>query len=274
MSFIPRSCHQEIIKVDAIVVGLGPAGATAIRLLSEAGLRVVGLDRAVFPRPKICGGGVSSRAITFLPKGWDEIPHTVSTGVHLIFGDHSPVMFDIGYPIAYQFDRCDFDWFLLDRARLAGGEIRQGETIRSLVWREEKFSLQCDSGPTYESRFLIGADGVTSSVLRFLVKSKRDDSDGARPLKNSSLHMYPAAEVEISTQTTQRLSDVLIDLSSVSGGIRMVLLEIGRKKKCRGRRFCKTSQATIGNIATISGYLSGKRNFPGLSRFFFRVADT
>ncbi|OOH71491.1 NAD(P)/FAD-dependent oxidoreductase [Leptospirillum ferriphilum] len=230
MSFIPRSCHHEIIKVDAIVVGLGPAGATAIRLLSEAGLRVVGLDRAVFPRPKICGGGVSSRAIAFLPKGWDEIPHTVSTGVHLVFGDHSPVLWDMGYPIAYQFDRSDLDWFLLDRARLAGGEIRQGETIRSLAKGEEIFRLQCDSGPIYESRFLIGADGVTSSVLRFLAKSKRDDSDGAIPLKNSSHHMYPAAEVEISTQTSQRLSDVLIDLSSVSGGYGWSFSKSGGKK--------------------------------------------
>ena len=230
MSSVPGVCHKDSVKVDAIVVGLGPAGATAIRLLSEAGLRVVGLDRAVFPRPKICGGGVSSRAVAFLPRGWDEIPHTVSTGVHLVFGNYSPVLFDMGYPIAYQFDRCDLDAFLVDRARTAGGEIRQGENIHSLVWQDGTFCLQCDSGHVYESRFLIGADGVTSSVLRLLARSKSDHSDGTMSTKNSSLQMYPAAEVEISTQTTHRLSDVLIDLSSVSGGYGWSFSKTGGKK--------------------------------------------
>ncbi len=73
MSSVVTSKDQVVERVDAIVVGLGPAGSTALRLLSEAGLRVVGLDRAVFPRQKTCGGGLSARAIPLLPDGWDNV---------------------------------------------------------------------------------------------------------------------------------------------------------------------------------------------------------
>ncbi len=47
---------------DVIVVGPGPAGSTAARLMAEKGLRVVLLDKARWPRPKVCGGGVTGRA--------------------------------------------------------------------------------------------------------------------------------------------------------------------------------------------------------------------
>src|SRR3989304_5542517 len=47
---------------DAIVVGAGPAGSTAARMLAREGARVLLLDRARFPRDKPCGGGVTLRA--------------------------------------------------------------------------------------------------------------------------------------------------------------------------------------------------------------------
>ena len=218
MSSVPLAIRKDSEKVDAVVVGLGPAGATAIRLLGEAGLRVVGLDRAVFPRPKVCGGGLSSRAAAFLPKGWDKIPHTVSTGVHLVYGVQPPVLFDVGVPIAYQFDRRDLDAFLVESARLAGGEIIQGTNVRSLDWKDGIFYLTSDSERSYESRFLIAADGVTSSVLRFLFNSDEENHDEGEQIARNFIRMYPASEMEIVNRLPPRLTDVLIDLSAVPGG--------------------------------------------------------
>ncbi len=53
---------------DAVVVGSGPAGAMAARGLSAAGARVLLVDRVAFPRPKICGCCLSSRALAVLSR--------------------------------------------------------------------------------------------------------------------------------------------------------------------------------------------------------------
>ena len=53
---------------DVIVVGAGPAGAAASILLAEQGFHVVVLDRARFPRPKICGEYLSPEAARLLDR--------------------------------------------------------------------------------------------------------------------------------------------------------------------------------------------------------------
>ena len=55
------STLPEIKAYDAVVVGMGPAGATVAYQLSRAGLSVLGLDKATHPRYKVCGGGLSAR---------------------------------------------------------------------------------------------------------------------------------------------------------------------------------------------------------------------
>jgi flavin-dependent dehydrogenase len=50
-----------------LVVGAGPAGATAARTLAAAGVPVHLLDRSSFPRNKPCGGGISARVLTRFP---------------------------------------------------------------------------------------------------------------------------------------------------------------------------------------------------------------
>ena len=54
------------IEADAVVVGAGPSGAVAALLLSKRGLRVVLVDRARFPREKVCGDAISPRALRVL----------------------------------------------------------------------------------------------------------------------------------------------------------------------------------------------------------------
>ena len=50
-------------QADVIVVGAGPAGASAAYHLAEAGVDVLLLEKAAFPRDKICGDGLTPRAV-------------------------------------------------------------------------------------------------------------------------------------------------------------------------------------------------------------------
>src|SRR6185295_8617590 len=61
----PPGGHDRRVAdaLDVLVVGAGPAGATAARVLAQAGLRVRMLDRSAFPRNKPCGGGISFRVV-------------------------------------------------------------------------------------------------------------------------------------------------------------------------------------------------------------------
>src|SRR5689334_25419202 len=52
---------------DAVVIGAGPAGATAARVLVESGARVVLLEKHALPRCKTCVGGLVARALPGLP---------------------------------------------------------------------------------------------------------------------------------------------------------------------------------------------------------------
>ena len=53
-------------RFDAVIVGGGPAGSTCARHLHRAGLHVVVLDRAVFPRDKVCAGWITPPVISLL----------------------------------------------------------------------------------------------------------------------------------------------------------------------------------------------------------------
>src|SRR5690606_15657383 len=53
---------------DAIIVGAGPGGATAAAVMARAGLRVLLLDKATFPRDKICGDAISGKSVDVLRK--------------------------------------------------------------------------------------------------------------------------------------------------------------------------------------------------------------
>src|SRR5438105_1316760 len=62
-----RAVHNGCVDEDPIVVvGAGPAGSTAARLLAERGARVVLLEARRMPRPKLCGGGLTPKVLPYL----------------------------------------------------------------------------------------------------------------------------------------------------------------------------------------------------------------
>ena len=159
---------------DALIVGGGPAGSTCARALRLEGWNVVVLDRARFPRDKVCGGWVTPgvfRALDLEPGEYR------ATGLVLqeITGFRTSV---IGQPavettyasvVSYAIRRCEFDNFLLRRAQVCVLDNRPLTAIR----RERDRWIVNDD---IESPVVIGAGGHFCPVARRL-QGERDQLD-------------------------------------------------------------------------------------------------
>src|SRR5437899_395805 len=112
-----------MVHCDALVVGGGPAGSTCARALHLAGWHVVVLDRACFPRDKVCGGWITPEVFPLLDL---EPAEYRATGVTLqeITGFRTSVIggdsIETRYAdvVSYAIRRCEFDNFLLRRAEV------------------------------------------------------------------------------------------------------------------------------------------------------------
>src|SRR5215475_13537615 len=119
--------HREVL-----VVGAGPAGATAARTLALAGVRVRLLDRSAFPRNKPCGGGISLRVVRRFPYLERALPklstHLISR-LHLEGPDGGATVIESDGPAALMIRRVEFDALLVSLAVDAGAELVTGVDI-------------------------------------------------------------------------------------------------------------------------------------------------
>lgn len=153
---------------DAIVIGGGPAGATAARTLAEAGRTVVLLDRA--GRIKPCGGAVPPRLLADF-----DVPDAMLVAkvgaARMISPSHRAVDMPVGEGFVGMVDRDDFDEWLRARAARAGAERRTGTYLQverdadgtaAIAYRTAR------DGPVehVRARLVIGADGARSAVAR------------------------------------------------------------------------------------------------------------
>jgi flavin-dependent dehydrogenase len=117
---------------DAVIVGAGPAGSTAARLLAERGASVLLLDKQRFPRDKPCGGGVTLRAAAV--QDIDLSPVIERTIYGARFSLRLGGSFDRTYskPLTYMTQRCRLDAHLAEQAAAAGADFHDGESLRSV----------------------------------------------------------------------------------------------------------------------------------------------
>ncbi|MDR1295324.1 MAG: FAD-dependent monooxygenase, partial [Bifidobacteriaceae bacterium] len=124
-----------LADADVIVVGAGPAGATAAAYLADAGIDVLLLDKATFPRDKVCGDGLTPRAVRELdllgvPR---DSTWLRGRGLRVFGGGHR---LELPWPDGgtYPNDslttpRAEFDAALIARAREAGARVVEGAAV-------------------------------------------------------------------------------------------------------------------------------------------------
>jgi len=148
---------------DAAIVGAGPAGATAARLLARRGLKVLLIERAKMPRPKLCAGAVSLRAERYLPEDWDNAVVATVYGGNLGWRGETYLKVRDGEPVVKIVDRKSFDTLLALKARDAGAVLRENERFLNFHRENDHFKVVTDR-EVYAARVLIGADGALSRV--------------------------------------------------------------------------------------------------------------
>lgn len=157
-----------VADFDLVVVGAGPAGAAAAVAARDAGLRVALVDRAVFPRDKLCGGGLTLRALGVMQRVFALAPDPAKTLVisHLRMVAGPRVLGDLAdAPPLSMVMRRDLDTILWAEAVRRGAEPI---TARVEMVEPGGAAITVAGGRRVTGRILVGADSAASRVARAL----------------------------------------------------------------------------------------------------------
>ena len=156
-------------SVDVAVVGAGPAGVSAALHLRRAGLDVLVVDRARFPRDKCCGDGLTTLALRELEllgldpgavAGWTDVTRAMVRG---------PGGREVALPLpppgsgrfAAVTPRQDLDAALVALARAGGVTVADGHAlVDAEAWRPDRITLAVEGLGEVSARYAVGADGM------------------------------------------------------------------------------------------------------------------
>ncbi len=167
---------------DVAIVGAGPAGATCALALKDSGLRFLLLDKAAFPRDKVCGDAIPARCAHVLraldPRYAVELEafprktgikscRIVAPNTH-----HFDYEFHTG---GYCSARIDFDQFLLELAlRETELDFEPEMEVREAIREGDEWKLVTRTGAEWRARAIVACDGGQSRLARQLTGREMD----------------------------------------------------------------------------------------------------
>ncbi|MCS6989824.1 MAG: geranylgeranyl reductase family protein [Chloroherpetonaceae bacterium] len=180
------------LNFDALIVGCGPAGASAAIALAQKGAFRIGvLDKAKFPRDKICGDALSGNVVSTLKalspalyERFQAFPEKLgSYGIRFVApnGKHLDVPFKspratVAEPPGFISRRMDFDNFLASEVKSLPNVSLLEETLaESVQIGQESVAVKTNRG-TLTAALLIGADGANGVTTRTLATFKPEDA--------------------------------------------------------------------------------------------------
>ena len=157
---------------DIIIIGGGPAGlSTALhlqRIAPHLSSRILILEKAHYPRPKLCAGGLVLDAEILLQRldlDVSEIPHADAAQINFEFQRRG---LTIRVPKSHALRiirRDEFDNWLARKAQTRGLEIREGITVKNVLVDNQGVSVETGKG-TFHAQVIVGADGSNGITRR------------------------------------------------------------------------------------------------------------
>jgi geranylgeranyl reductase family protein len=159
--------------MKVVIVGAGPAGSAAAIVLARGGADVVVVDKASFPRDKCCGDGLTTGALRRLESlgldpaalpSWQKVDDVI---VRSISGRTTTFPMPRGRgTYAAVVRRTELDAELVRLARAAGADVREGCAVENVERTGRGVGVTLAGGERVEADYVIGADGVWSTVRK------------------------------------------------------------------------------------------------------------
>jgi geranylgeranyl reductase family protein len=162
------------VDTDVLVVGAGPGGSATAYHLARRGVDVLMADKAVFPREKVCGDGLTPRGVRGLERMGVDPTEAGFTRVDMLrtYGVDG-VVIDLPWPKLQSLPRLgvvrtrfDLDNLLAERAVKAGARFTQGAEVASPImeggWVSGAVIREDGEAREVRARFVVAADGASS----------------------------------------------------------------------------------------------------------------
>ena len=173
---------NKVLEYDVMIIGAGPAGCACALELRNAGLRVALVDKAAFPRDKVCGDAIPGRAIKTLKQidpefeiAFKNFHKKYETKRTTLYYKKKAITFD-WVRTAYTCTRIEFDNFLFSLVRKNTiTDIYTNTLPDTFIKTDNGFSVTIKNSPAiFNTKILIGADGAQSAVAKQLTNKKLD----------------------------------------------------------------------------------------------------
>ena len=173
MDVTDKKNDSQVKHFDVLIVGAGPAGSTCALALKNSGLSVALIDKALFPRDKICGDAISAQAVRTLEsidplykQAFKDFPSKAKSSFARMV-NHSKKEFTWQWMSdSYNCKRFDFDAFLFNLVKkYTDTNIFLNTKIQSVQITDELAYISTDSG-SFCGSIIVGCDGAHSLIAK------------------------------------------------------------------------------------------------------------
>ena len=209
-------------SADVIIVGAGPSGSATAAYLAMAGLDVLLLEKAAFPREKVCGDGLTPRAVRELitlgiptpeEDGWIK-----NKGLRIVGGGHR---LELNWPDLASFPpyglvrtRQDFDEILARHAVKHGARLHESTNVTAPILDERTGAIigvharamdpegrATGDDLVFHAPLVVAADGNSSRLSLSMNRPVRDDRARCKFCQFCWLRTASAASTPAPTST-------------------------------------------------------------------------